>query len=66
MTNPGSTPVQEPALEDRPGQGDASQLIHTLSNRRGRFAAVNCGAIPNELLKVSGDTSSDTSTYNGS
>jgi DNA-binding NtrC family response regulator len=28
-----------------------AQLIHTLSNRRGRLVALNCGAIPNELVE---------------
>ncbi len=28
-----------------------AQLIHTLSKRRGRLVALNCGAIPNELVE---------------
>ena len=28
-----------------------AQLIHTLSKRRGRFVALNCGAIPGELVE---------------
>jgi transcriptional regulator with GAF, ATPase, and Fis domain len=28
-----------------------AKLIHTLSNRRGRFVALNCGAIPSELVE---------------
>jgi transcriptional regulator with GAF, ATPase, and Fis domain len=33
------------------GKEMLAQLIHTLSNRRGRFVALNCGAIPSELVE---------------
>ena len=36
--------------ESGTGKELAAQALHTLSGRRGRFVAVNCGAIPPDLL----------------